>query len=65
VFLYRMTKHGESGGDTWHQSVEDAQHQAKYEYGDAVGAWNEIPADVPDAREFAVAAARTKGREES
>ena len=64
VFLYRMTQRGEPGGDTWHQSVEDAKDQAVYEYGDAVGAWNEIPADVPDAREFAVAATRTKGREE-
>ncbi len=63
VFLYRMTQSGESGGDTWHQSVDDAKHQADYEYGDAVGDWNEVPDDVPNAREFAVAAVRTNDRE--
>lgn len=63
VCLYRMTQSGESGGDTWHQSVEDAKHQANYEYGDAVGDWSEIPGDVRDARDFAVAAVRPKDRD--
>ncbi|MGE3843378.1 MAG: hypothetical protein AB7I50_17545 [Vicinamibacterales bacterium] len=60
VFLYRMTQGGKSGGDTWHQSLADAKHQADYEYGDAVGTWSEIPGDVRDARDFAVAAVRSK-----
>ena len=54
VFLYRMTRSGEPGGDTWHQSVDDAKHQAKYEYGDVLGEWQAIPVDVIDAREYAV-----------
>lgn len=54
VFLYRMTRTGEPGGDTWHQSVDDAKHQAEYEYGGLLGEWRAIPDDATDAREFAV-----------
>src|SRR5882724_196945 len=39
VFLYRMTRTGEPGGDTWHQSIDDARHQAEYEYGEVLGEW--------------------------
>jgi hypothetical protein len=58
VFLYRLTRSGEPCGDTWHQSIEDARYQADYEYGDALGEWQDIPHEASDAREFAVAAAR-------
>ncbi len=54
VFLYRMTRTGEPGGDTWHQSIDDARHQAEYEYGEVLGEWRAIPNNVTDAREFAV-----------
>jgi hypothetical protein len=56
VFLYRMTRSGEPAGDTWHQSVDDAKHQANYEYGDTLGEWRAIPDDVSDPRDFAVQA---------
>jgi hypothetical protein len=56
VFLYRMTRSGEAGGDTWHQSINDAKHQAEYEYGDVLGEWKVVPDDVLDARDFAVKA---------
>lgn len=56
IFLYRMTRTGEPGGDTWHQSIDDAKHQAEFEYGEVLGEWRAIPDDVIDAREFAVEA---------
>ena len=56
VFLYRLTRAGESGGDTWHQSIDDAKHQAEYEFGEALGKWRVVPDDVADAREFAIEA---------
>lgn len=56
VFLYRLTRRGEFGGDTWHQSVEDAKHQADFEYPKALSEWQEIPLNAPDPCEFAVAA---------
>jgi len=31
--IYRYTRDGEFCGDTWHQNLDDAFHQAKYEYG--------------------------------
>jgi hypothetical protein len=60
VFLYRLTRNGEPCGDTWHQSVDDARHQAVYEYGDAIGEWQSIPPEVSDPQEFAVAAVRNQ-----
>lgn len=58
-FLYRLTKAGLPGGDTWHQSIDDAKHQADFEYGEALGEWREVPPEVPDAQEFALAAVRS------
>lgn len=48
-YLNRYTKEGKNGGDTWHESIEDAMHQAHFEYEDALGDWEEIPEDVQDA----------------
>ena len=56
IFLYRMTRTGEPSGDTWHQSIDDAKHQAEYEYGEVLGEWRAIPEDVTDSRGFAVEA---------
>lgn len=54
VMLFRYTTHGESAGDTWHATVEDARAQAAYEYGDAlILPWMEVPEDVADPHEFA------------
>lgn len=43
VFLYRYDAQGVCVGDTWHMNVEDAKHQASYEYGDSVNVWREVP----------------------
>lgn len=60
VFLHRLTENGVECGDTWHQSVRDAKDQARYEYGDSVSDWEEIPADVANPRQFAVNAFRSR-----
>jgi hypothetical protein len=64
AMLFRYTAHGEFGGDTWHPSVDDAQDQAAYEYGDALDRWIPVPDDVSDAHAYAVryAAERLNGR---
>jgi hypothetical protein len=54
AMLFRYTAHGEFGGDTWHATADDAREQATYEYGDALGEWMEVDADVTDAHVFAV-----------
>jgi hypothetical protein len=49
VFLDRYTEEGESGGDTWHQSIEEAREQALAEYNGSVGPWRDVPAEMDDA----------------
>jgi hypothetical protein len=58
VYLFRYSAAGEFGGDTWHQTFNDAQAQAVFEYGEAVGDWEEIPAAEPDAESYAIKAVR-------
>ena len=53
IFLYRFTMDGGFGGDTWHATMEDAKHQASYEYGEAVGEWRVIPPEAKDSLEYA------------
>jgi hypothetical protein len=52
VFLYRYDAQGVCVGDTWHGDVEDAKHQALYEYADALRGWNEVPPEVSDTVDF-------------
>lgn len=52
IFLYRYGVHGECVGDTWHMNVDDAKHQALYEYGDSVEEWADVPAEVEDVVVF-------------
>jgi hypothetical protein len=54
AMLFRYTAHGEFGGDTWHPSVDDAQEQTIYEYGDALLEWIDVPDEVIDAHAFAI-----------
>jgi hypothetical protein len=54
VFLYRYGSGGEFVGDTWHQSIDDAKHQAVFEYGDSISTWSEIPPAVQDVVEFGI-----------
>jgi hypothetical protein len=53
--LDRYTKDGRFGGDTWHVDLDEAKSQAEYEYGDSLGAWNPIPAEVEDTVAFTLA----------
>lgn len=59
VFLFRYDREGEFGGDTWHQSVEDAKEQARFEYGDLVEEWQDVPEGI-DAIEHGIALASAR-----
>jgi hypothetical protein len=54
VYLFRFTAGGADGGDTWHESVDDAKAQAAFEYDPALGEWYPVPPDVDDPVAFAV-----------
>ena len=58
--LYRYTAQGDFGGDTWHETVDDAKNQAMFEYGDALGEWIAVPDDTSDTHEFAITAVRQR-----
>lgn len=55
--LNRFTNKKEPVGDTWHQTIDDAKHQAEYEYGDALGEWKQVPTGIVDAVEYALTTA--------
>jgi hypothetical protein len=40
--LHTLPKDRKSGSDTWHQSLDDAFHQAKYSCGVTRDDWNEF-----------------------
>jgi hypothetical protein len=61
VFLYRFNAEAKCVGDTWHMNIEDAKHQAIYEYESLVQGWTEIPAEVEDAAYFGLEQMRNKG----
>lgn len=54
TMLFRYTAFGEAAGDTFHPSPAAARAQAAEEYGEALGAWVEVPDEVTDAHLFAV-----------
>lgn len=54
AMLFRYTVHGEFGGDTWHESVDDAREHAIYDYSDALGDWVDVPVEVEDAHAYAI-----------
>lgn len=47
-FLERFGGDGQAVGDTWHLSVEDAEEQARLEYGEVVGRWQSVPIEISD-----------------
>jgi hypothetical protein len=59
IFLYRFAADGAAAGDTWHAEIAEAKGQAAFEYGNAVGVWCPVPADVTDISAFV----RSLGRE--
>jgi hypothetical protein len=58
--LYRYTADGRFGGDTWHQTLEEAMHQAEFEYGEALGPWLAVPAIEPNGHEYAISYAKSR-----
>ncbi len=52
IFLYRYGLGGNFVGDTWHMNVDDAKHQASYEYGESVNDWADVPPEVEDVVAF-------------
>ena len=58
--LYRYTADGQFGGDTWHQTLEEAKHQAEFEYGEAFGPWLLVPEIESDGHEYAISYAKTR-----
>lgn len=55
VFLYGFGENGECITDTWHLTVDDAKHQADFEYEGTVLHWTEVPESVPDPVEYGMA----------
>jgi hypothetical protein len=47
-FLLRYTRFKEFGGDTWHQSLQEAKEQATYEFGSSLLGWRELPPGIED-----------------
>jgi hypothetical protein len=41
-YLIRHTESGEFAGDTWHETREDALHQAEFEYGGRIASWTTL-----------------------
>ena len=50
-FLYTF-RQGSFASDTWHQSSEDAKHQADYEWPGVKIAWQAVPDTVKDLQAF-------------
>jgi hypothetical protein len=48
IFLYRYGADGGIVGDTWHANVDDAKHQASYEFGISSKEWAEVPGELED-----------------
>lgn len=53
VFLYRFAEDGTCVGDTRHVGVDEAQEQARSEYGGMLSDWTSVPETVNDEMEFA------------
>ena len=54
AMCYRYAADGGFGGDTWHESIEDALAQLEFEYGSAVGDWRDVPPEITDAHTYVV-----------
>ena len=48
TMLFRYTADGTDCGDTWHQSIDDAKHQAAWEYEHALGMWAAAPPECTE-----------------
>lgn len=52
VYLYRYADDGTYSGDTWHPVLEEADEQADFEFGTALGEWQEIPESIADPHAY-------------
>jgi hypothetical protein len=57
-YLLRWSSDGDFAGDTWHRDLKEAQDQADWEYQGALGKWEIVPEDIPDAHLYAQEKAR-------
>src|SRR5437879_6059838 len=48
IFLIRYTFDNTEVGDTWHITIEDAKHQAEFEYGKSMDKWRKLPKEIKD-----------------
>lgn len=53
-FLFRFTAAGVFAGDTWHLNLEDAKHQADFEFDGQITPWIDVPSNVQDVVCFAL-----------
>jgi hypothetical protein len=44
--LYRFTRTGACGGDTWHTSLDEVYNQAQSEFGVEPADWIDIPVEI-------------------
>jgi len=51
-FLHYYSSKGDPLSDTWHRSLDDAKHQAEFEFGTFITEWREIPMDIPDPLDY-------------
>jgi hypothetical protein len=58
-FLFRFAEDGADAGDTWHESIADAMHQAEVEFGIGRESWRPVPTDV-DPQAHIIALIRRK-----
>lgn len=52
TFMVRFAADGQVVGDTWHQTIEEAQEQAMFEFGNSLSDWIAVPADVENVFAF-------------
>lgn len=48
IFLFYLTKEARCLTDSWHQTVEDAKEQAKFEFDNDPSEWKEVPDSYGD-----------------
>jgi hypothetical protein len=59
VFLHRYTINGECAGDTWHTDQAEAEAQATFEYGSALGEWEAFTSENEDPVAFVIRSIRS------
>lgn len=53
-FIKRFTESGTFSGDTWHETFDDATHQATFEYDVPTARWVVVPDEIIDPISFAL-----------